>query len=244
MEGNKMKKLLSLLVLLVLMFTMSGCIAPASNITDEEVEEAIAELEADFEEVMEELIDELRKELGMFTDELLKAEVAFEELEAELAGVLADYVTIEDFEEVMVGYNEIMVYLLDELGARLDELQPTQFERFVQDIFMYAMLGGDIVFVELDKVYYETVEAYGYGVSYVYEALEPMTLEITTIVDNDLELCWYPDGVFSDNYYCEDLFGTDVITVTVGAGFFMFETESWDIDNDSNLTITVRKVSP
>jgi hypothetical protein len=149
----------------------------------------------------------------------------------------------QEFETTIEGlydlYIEENAQNIEELQLQIEELQPTQVQRFMNEMMEYAITDGSMVFMELSVNYPEQVEAYGYSATYVYEALEEMDLIITITVDNDLEFCYYPDG-YIDEPICEDLIeGTETFNVSINQGFFVLEFESWDEVDDSNLVIMI-----
>ena len=224
-----MKKLLSLIAVLVISLTLSGCVAPADSLTEEEVEVMIEEVNVEIEDLKVVLLDIFEQ-----IDEIYLSEDQINTLiDANIEGLQVE------IGDLFVGFAEIV-------DARIDEIDPavrTQMERFIMDFFIYAISEGEMTFVELDTVYEETVESYGYGKTYIFEATEPMTLEIVANVDNELELCWYTEGIMGDSYECETLLPTtNTIVVDIPAGFFAFDTESWDMDNNSTLYVVVREV--
>ena len=134
-------------------------------------------------------------------------------------------------------------YTKEEMNEIVETLQPTQLDRFLNEVLMLAMTDGSLTFIELDETYTETIESYGYGNTYVFEALVPTTLQISIVVDNSLELCYYLNGFEMDEGQCSTIETMEVIEVTVPVGFFTFDTESWDDTNDSTITIIVREVN-
>jgi len=139
--------------------------------------------------------------------------------------------------------SEADYYTKEEVNEIVEALQPTQLDRFLNEVLMLAMTDGSLTFIELDETYTETIESYGYGNTYVFEALVPTTLQISIVVDNSLELCYYLNGFEMDEGQCSTIETMEVIEVTVPVGFFTFDTESWDDTNDSTITIIVREVN-
>ena len=145
--------------------------------------------------------------------------------------------TIQDF-----------VDYIDDLEDQVADLQPNQLERFMYDMMLGAMTDGSIQFMELDRVYTETVNPYGYSATYIYEVLVPTTYIISTEVDNDLEFCYYVDGLMGDEV-SEDLKPTTIFhdglyqyTLELQPGFFAMDFESWDGEESSTLTILIQEV--
>lgn len=139
----------------------------------------------------------------------------------------------------LTGCNTEEVYTKDEIDQMFLEIEPTQLDRLLVDMMQSALLEGNIIFMELGIEYSGTVEAYDYSGSYVYEALEPTDLIIIVTLQNDLEFCYYPEGIMGI-YECEELeVGTETYNVSIETGFFMMGFESWDSISDSDFTIMI-----
>ena len=144
--------------------------------------------------------------------------------------------TIEGLYDLYIEENEQDIA---ELQEKVDALQPTQVQRFMNDIMEYAITDGSLVFINLGTAYTGVVESYGYSDTYVYEALEPIDLIISVMIDNDLDFCYYPDGYFEDGECYELSEGTEIYNVSIEAGFFVLDFESWDEVNDSGFVIVI-----
>lgn len=129
----------------------------------------------------------------------------------------------------------------------IDELQPTQTDRFLSYMFEN---GEMFVFINLYTDYTEVVEAYGYSKTYIYEvtSTEPVTYELYTYVDNDLEMRWYSDYA-NDIYETIELskpfiYGPKVYTFEdVTSQYIIIEFESWDEYEDSEVTFRLNVVA-
>ncbi len=141
-------------------------------------------------------------------------------------------------------------YTIEELDAILVLHEPSQVERWMDEMLFQLISDGDVVFVELDSTIVYEVEAYGYSPTYIYEVVEPMTLQFTIYVDNDLEFCYYPETMFGDTTtVCTELApdslfndGDYVFMVDLEPGFFEFDFESWDESNPSIFNLTINEV--
>ena len=151
---------------------------------------------------------------------------------------------LEVEEEVVIDY-----YTQEEIDAILLEQAPTRIERWMQSMFLEAMSDGSMEFVDLGQTIVYKVEAYGSSPLFIYEALEPITIQFTVVVDNSLEFCYYPDTMFGEGMECSDLEPTSlfndgnyIFTIEIPAGFFEFDFESWDDSEDSIVNITISQV--
>jgi hypothetical protein len=110
------------------------------------------------------------------------------------------------------------------------------------DKFITYLFSADdsFTFIELNTDYTETIEAYGYSKTYVYEVVEPGTYEISIYVDNELDFNWYSDYFNDENEsktVTHSFFGSArVYTYEVTNNYIVIEFESFDIDNPSELS--------
>jgi hypothetical protein len=120
--------------------------------------------------------------------------------------------------------------------TQIDNLQPDIYDRF----FNYMLSSSDYVFIELNTEYNETVEAYGYSKTYIYEVNETTDFKIRIVLDNDLEFTYYTDYANDDYELIElspNLFNSQkTYEFTIQEGFLVIEFESWDEEEDSTIT--------
>ena len=168
--------------------------------------------------------------------------------------VVEDGIFQERLDEMEARFDEISMddgenyYTMEEIDEMFEVLAPTQVDRFLDSMLEAAISeGSGFEFVEVDRVYTGIVDAYGFSGTYVFEALEPITLLVSVQVGNDLEFCYYENGLMGEAV-CNDLrpdtvFNNGLYEFEVEVeGFFVFEFESWDEDEDSEFTIVIQEV--
>ena len=147
--------------------------------------------------------------------------------------------------ETTVDTNKLAIEVLQEqniaLQEQINDLQPTQYDRFLE--YLFASDGG-FIFIELDIEYTEVVDAYGWSDTYVFETNGITDYELSVLVDNDLELKIYTDfasGDYDSFNLVKPLFGTSPkkFTVECYSEFLIIEFESWDNYVDSTVTLSL-----
>jgi uncharacterized protein YxeA len=158
---------------------------------------------------------------------------------------LENYYTQEEVDELIA--EEIKQELHDfevsrDYQTQIDDLQPDVYDRF----FNYMLSSSDYVFIELNTEYSETVEAYGYSKTYIYEVNETTDFKIRIVLDNDLEFTYYTNYANGDYELIEltpNLFNSQkTYEFTIQEGFLVIEFESWADIEDSTITFMLSVV--
>ena len=136
-----------------------------------------------------------------------------------------------------------------EQQAQINELQPTQMERYLYYVLEDEVLrNGNIQFIELDTMMTDTIEGLD-NLMYVVELNETTIIEMTITFENNF-LEWYDNSVELNIYYGgvygpdiihgEDLTKTASYTLALQKGFNTIELDSYS-GSTWEYTITIRE---
>ena len=135
---------------------------------------------------------------------------------------------------------------LQEQQAQINELQPTQSQRYL-NLILEEKLLENVQFIELDTTMTDTIEAQDYSV-YIIELTETTMVEISIAFKNNF-LEWYDESVDLNIYYggvtepdisYENLQKTITYTLALQKGFNAIELSSYS-NSTWEYTITIRE---
>lgn len=134
-----------------------------------------------------------------------------------------------------------------EQQAQINELQPTQTERYLYSVLEEELLDK-VQFIELDTTMTDTIEGRD-NLMYVVELTEITNIEITIRFKNNF-LEWYDNSVDLNIYYGgisepdiiygKDLEKTASYTLALQKGFYTIELDSYS-SSTWEYTITIRE---
>ncbi len=120
------------------------------------------------------------------------------------------------------------------VSSAIEEIKPSDMERYFNSLLEDLMFDGDIHFVEIGDTVTGTVDDWSYGYIIIeLESTATINIQTTSVAPGgEWDLNIYYDGTMYDSAYeFEDIENGDVYTVTLNPGFNTIEIDSYSDDS-------------